>query len=945
MKRIALIIAIVAACLNAQAQQTMWVCTGNVKYAYNTANLDTMPYLNGTTLTVLDKVFNVADIDSIYVNSEEFDDDNILVNYSGNNAIVTVAGNIAGHITATSNNARVSVLQDATVATEYTYTLQGTSNSGSFYQDGSYKITVRLNGLTLHNPDSAAINIRDGKRIAVELADGTTSTLTDGTNGPQKGCFAVKGHTEFKGSGTLNITGNTKNAFWGDEYVEVKKTVGTINILGAVADGFNINQYYTQNGGNVIIKNVGDDGIQVSYETDDNDAIIEDAENTGTITLKGGTLDLTLTANGSKGVKAEGNVDITGATLKVVQSGNLVVDGTDINYPTSVKADGDINIKGGTVNITNTGAGGKGLNADGAINIDESSATTTVNITANGSGGTAENSGSGSGETPQSYRVYIAKSSGYSSSWNSFTLYKSDGTSLGTLTNYVDKSSGYSTVRFYYYDFGGPTDGTFYFKGSNANYQTATFSAPNGTDVYYQVSNSYSGSNPRIYTLTNVTTQYGGTSEQSEENGTSYNAAGIKADGNITIDAGTITVTNNGAMSKSIKSKATVTVNGGDITLTPSGAMMVINNDASYSSGIKTVDFVMNDGVLKINASGKAGKGISTTTMTTNGGTITVNNSGAAQAASTSGDYYTAKGFKTDGDMNLLGGTITITMTGNGGKGIKVNGAYVQGNSDTTGPTLTVSTTGSAAGTSSSGGGWGPGGGSSVSGSAKGVKVEGTITINGGTTKVSATGGEGSEGIESKTTMTINGGYIECNTYDDALNCAGHMYIKGGFVYAVATNNDAIDSNGNMYLSGGMVFCYGSEEGLDANSEGGYKVYIQSGANIAAIGRSMGAIESGASISQPCYQTTASSNTWYALYNGNTVVAAFQVPTLSSSGGGYGPGGGSSGGSTMVVTSPSCKLYSGVTGSGTSFWSGKGYSNASGGSNVSLSSYSGGSGW
>lgn len=946
MKRIALIIAIVAACLNAQAQQTMWVCTGNVKYAYNTANLDTMPYLNGTTLTVLDKVFNVADIDSIYVNSEEFDDDNILVNYSGNNAIVTVAGNIAGHITAASNNARVSVLQDTTVTTEYTYTLQGTSNSGSFYQDGSYKITVRLNGLTLHNPDSAAINIRDGKRIAVELADGTTSTLTDGTNGPQKGCFAVKGHTEFKGSGTLNITGNTKNAFWGDEYVEVKKTVGTINILGAVADGFNINQYYTQNGGNVIIKNVGDDGIQVSYETDDNDAIIEDAENTGTITLKGGTLDLTLTANGSKGVKAEGNVDITGATLKVVQSGNLVVDGTDINYPTSVKADGDINIKGGTVNITNTGAGGKGLNADGAINIDESSATTTVNITANGSGGTAENSGSGSGETPQSYRVYIAKPSGYSSSWNSFTLYKSDGTSLGTLTNYVDKSSGYSTVRFYYYDFGGPTDGTFYFKGSNANYQTATFSAPNGTDVYYQVSNSYQTSgSTRIYTLTNVTTQYGGTSEQSEENGTSYNAAGIKADGNITIDAGTITVTNNGAMSKSIKSKATVTVNGGDITLTPSGAMMVINNDASYSSGIKTVDFVMNDGVLKINASGKAGKGISTTTMTTNGGTITVNNSGAAQAASTSGDYYTAKGFKTDGDMNLLGGTITITMTGNGGKGIKVNGAYVQGNSDTTGPTLTVSTTGSAAGTSSSGGGWGPGGGSSVSGSAKGVKVEGTITINGGTTKVSATGGEGSEGIESKTTMTINGGYIECNTYDDALNCAGHMYIKGGFIYAVATNNDAIDSNGNMYLSGGMVFCYGSEEGLDANSEGGYKVYIQSGANIAAIGRSMGAIESGASISQPCYQTTASSNTWYALYNGNTVVAAFQVPTLSSSGGGYGPGGGSSGGSTMVVTSPSCKLYSGVTGSGTSFWSGKGYSNASGGSSVSLSSYSSGGGW
>ena len=942
MKRIALIIAIVAACLNAQAQQTMWVCTGNVKYAYNTANLDTMPYLNGTTLTVLDKVFNVADIDSIYVNSEEFDDDNILVNYSGNNAIVTVAGNIANNMTASVNGAHVVALQDANVADEITYTLAGSSTNGSFYQDGSFKATVRLNGFTLNNPDSAAINIRDGKRIAVELVEGTTSNLTDGTGGSQKGCFAVKGHTEFKGAGILNITGNSSHAFWGKEYVEIKKTVGEINILGSKGDGFNINQYYLQNGGKVTVKNVADDGIQVSYETDDNDVVVEDEENTGEVTLKDGTLDMTMTSAGGKGIKAATSFIMLKGTLKMVQSGNLVAGDGDIDYGTCVKAGGDILIHGGTVDLTNTAQGGKGLNADGTITIDEANATTTINIKANGMGGTAEAGSSSGGDTQNSYRVYIAKSSGYSSSWNSFTLYKSDGTNLGTLTNYVDKSSGYSTVRFYYYDFGGPTDGTFYFKGSNANYQTATFSAPNGTDVYYQVSNSYSGSNPRIYTLTNVTATYGGTSDISEDTGTSYNAAGIKADGNITIDAGTITVANSGSMSKSIKSKATVTVNGGDITLTPSGAMMVINSDASYSSGIKAVDFVMNGGELKINSSGVAGKGISTTNLTTNGGSITINNTGAAQAAGTTGDYYTAKGFKTDGNMNLLGGTITITMTGNGGKGIKVNGTYVQGASDGTGPTLTVSTTGTAA--ASSGGGWGPGGGSSVSGSSKAIKVLGTITINGGSVKVSATGGEGSEGIESKQIMTINGGYVESNTYDDALNCASHMYIKGGYVYAVATNNDAIDSNGNMYLSGGMVFCCGSEEGLDANSEGGYKVYIQSGANIAAIGRSMGAIESGASISQTCYSTTASSQTWYALYNGNTVVAAFRTPTLGSSGGGYGPGGGS-GGNTMVVTSPSCKLYSGVTGSGTSFWSGNGYSNASGGSSVSLSSYSGGGGW
>lgn len=922
--------------------QTMWVVTGDVKWAFTTEQLDQITYNGGTSFTAQGKTFNIADVDQIYVDNTPVADNTVDVKYNGNTAQVIVAGNIAKYMTASVNGAHVVALQNADVAEEITYTLAGSSTNGSFYQDGEFKATMRLNGLTLNNPDSAAINIRDGKRIAVELVEGTTNNLTDGTNGSQKGCFAVKGHTEFKGAGILNITGNSSHAFWGKEYVEIKNTVGEINILGSKGDGFNINQYYLQNGGKVTIKNVADDGIQVSYETDDNDQIVEDEENTGEVTLKDGTLDMTLTSAGGKGIKAASNFIMLNGTLKMVQSGNLVAGDGDIDYGTCVKAGGDILIHGGNVDLTNTAQGGKGLNADGTITIDEANATTTINIKANGQGGTAEAGSSSGGDTQNSYRVYIAKSTSYSTSWNSFTLYKSDGTNLGTLTNYVDKSSGYSTVRFYYYDFGGPTDGTFYFKGSNTNYQTATFSAPNGTDVYYQVSSSYSGSNPRIYVLNNVTATYGGTSDISEDTGTSYNAAGIKADGNITIDAGTITVANSGSMSKSIKSKATVTINGGDITLTPSGAMQVINSDASYSSGIKAVDFVMNGGVLKINSSGVAGKGISTTSITTNGGSITITNTGAPQAAGTTGDYYTAKGFKTDGNINLLGGTINISMTGKGGKGIKVNGSYVQGASDGTGPTLTVSTTGTAAATSS-GGGWGPGGGSSVSGSSKAIKVLGTITINGGSVKVSATGGEGSEGIESKQTITINGGYIESNTYDDALNSASHMYIKGGYVYAVATNNDAIDSNGNMYLSGGMVFCYGSEEGLDANSEGGYKVYIQSGANLAAIGGSMGAIESGASISQTCYSATPSSQTWYALYNGSTVVAAFQTPTLSSGGGGWGPGGG--GGTSMVVTSPSCKLYSGVTGSGTSFWSGKGYSNASGGSSVSLSNYSGGSGW
>ena len=805
--------------------QTMWVVTGDVKWAFTTEQLDQITYNGGTSFTAQGKTFNIADVDQIYVDNTPVADNTVDVKYNGNTAQVIVAGNIAKYMTASVNGAHVVALQNADVAEEITYTLAGSSTNGSFYQDGEFKATMRLNGLTLNNPDSAAINIRDGKRIAVELVEGTTNNLTDGTNGSQKGCFAVKGHTEFKGAGILNITGNSSHAFWGKEYVEIKKTVGEINILGSKGDGFNINQYYLQNGGKVTIKNVADDGIQVSYETDDNDQIVEDEENTGEVTLKDGTLDMTMTSAGGKGIKAASNFIMLKGTLKMVQSGNLVAGDGDIDYGTCVKAGGDILIHGGNVDLTNTAQGGKGLNADGTITIDEANATTTINIKANGQGGTAEAGSSSGGETPKSYRVYIAKSSSYSTSWNSFTLYKSDGTNLGTLTNYVDKSSGYSTVRFYYYDFGGPTDGTFYFKGSNTNYQTATFSAPNGTDVYYQVSSSYSGNNPRIYVLNNVTATYGGTSEQGEDSGTSYNAAGIKADGNITIDAGTFTIANSGSMSKSIKSKATVAINGGDITLTPSGAMQVINSDASYSTGIKAVDFVMNGGVLKINSSGVAGKGVSTNSITTNGGSITINNTGAAQSAASS-DYYTAKGFKTDGDMNLLGGTIYIKMTGTGGKGIKVNGNYVQGVSGGEGPTLTVQTTGSSAGGSSGGGGWPGGGGqTSGSGSAKAIKVMGTITLNGGQSEVT-TATNGAEGIESKTSITVNGGNHYYKAYDDGMNCAGPIKFAGGVTVVYSNGNDAVDSNygraGAVEIGNGCVVAYtsagGPEEGLDCDN-------------------------------------------------------------------------------------------------------------------------------
>ena len=321
------------------------------------------------------KSIDLTSVDSIYINNASVNDNTVGVAYAGEKAYVTVAGNIAKDITATVNGAHVVLLQGADVSKEITYTLSGTSQQGSLYMDGSLKTTFILNGLSLTNPDSAAINIRDGKRIAIQLADGTTNTLVDGTSGSQKACLAIKGHAEFSGGGTLNVTGNTKHAIWSKEYMQVKASVGAINILKAVSDGINCNQYYQQNGGAVAISGVGDDGIQVSYETDDDDNKVVDEENTAQLIVRGGTLKVNVTGLATKGLNAEGDIIVNSEksvpAITVSSTGNGAWDSDDSEAKASacMKSDANVTIADGTLTLTSTGTGGKCIKCDSVLTV------------------------------------------------------------------------------------------------------------------------------------------------------------------------------------------------------------------------------------------------------------------------------------------------------------------------------------------------------------------------------------------------------------------------------------------------------------------------------------------------------------------------------------------------------------------------------------------------
>ena len=321
-----------------------------------------------------------------------------------------------------------------------------------------------------------------------------------------------------------------------------------------------------------------------------------------------------------------------------------------------------------------------------------------------------------------------------------------------------------------------------------------------------------------------------------------------------------------------------------------------------------------------------------------------------------------------DGNMLISGGTLTLTSTGAGGKGINVDGTFTA-----TGGSVTINTLGNAVVASSTG---------TLSvvtssqqldnydsdykSSPKGIKVDGAIVISDNAVISVTTTGAGGEGIESKTSIDITGGQTTVNASDDGINASkntstggsGDLTISGGYVFSKSSGNDGIDANGNCYIKGGLVYAIGTtapEKSIDANTEEGKKLYITGGTIIA-----VGDLENGVSISGGTCKSASSwtANTWHALYNGGTLVAAFKTPASSGNSGGGpggwpgggGPGGGPGGGSQklIVYTSSTPTVKSGVTvADGTEYFGGMANigGTVSGGSDVTLSNYSSGGGW
>ncbi len=283
--------------------------------------------------SALEETETVPEDDEDYIENNTFKNE-IAIAFNGTSASVT--GSVSG-VDVTVSGADVTV---NSTAKKVVYTVSGTTTDGflKIYSDNKYELI--LNGVNITNPDGAPLNLQSKKRAYIVLADGSENTLTDGTSyadatdsEDMKAALFGEGKMLFSGTGKLNVYGNCKAGIRSDDYILFRP------------------------GCNIYVKTTAGNGIKA------NDAIY----------IKGGVINVEALATAAKAISSDGLVQIDGGRTTAITTGGgeLDDDGTDVSGAAGVKADSIFVMNGGSLLCKSTGAGGKGINTDQTLTIND----------------------------------------------------------------------------------------------------------------------------------------------------------------------------------------------------------------------------------------------------------------------------------------------------------------------------------------------------------------------------------------------------------------------------------------------------------------------------------------------------------------------------------------------------------------------------------------------
>lgn len=286
---------------------------------------------------------------------------------------------------------------------------------------------------------------------------------------------------------------------------------GTLNVTSLVKHPIKVKGICTINSGNFVITSDVTDVNGLSADS--------------TLVINGGSFDINVSGDISKGIKCDDNMTINGGDFTIVAAGSTVLEVVNNqnvpSYCTAIKCDNDIIINGGTFSVTlpTSNQGGKSISADGDITI---------------TGGDFDILTQGAGAA---YTVTGSTKDSYTSS-----CLKCDGNMEILGGNFLLRSTGA----------GG--------KGINSG-GTMKIGLENASNDDLVLNVTTSGERITVEAGSGGGWWPGGEGEYA-------NPKAIKADSNLTINSGNITVNctqtqNEGG--ECIESKAVLTINGGNI--------------------------------------------------------------------------------------------------------------------------------------------------------------------------------------------------------------------------------------------------------------------------------------------------------------------------------------------------------------------------------------------
>jgi hypothetical protein len=651
MKRTILIFAILLMSISTFAQEMIYIHkTDNVTIGGIYSDKDSV-YFNDHFSMIFLKIngyldqYLVSEIDSITFGEPS---DTVYIDFSDNTANVKNPYAFSG-IKTTVKGADVTI-NSTTETRDINYMVSGNSGDGMLKIYSNKRYILSLNNLNLTNADGPAINIQSNNKVFVNLADGTTNSVSDGEvysdpfinyeaggiTEDQKGAFFSEGQLIFNGNGTLTINGNAsdRHALCSDDYIEINS--GNIKISKALRDGIHGKQGVIINGGTVDVNSAGsgidgdngaitilDGNVTVNCSSADVNAISCDS----TINILGGKINVTTSGLQSKAIKSDQVINILGGNLNVTIKGDAALEtsgsGYDPAYCTALKCDSLINIEGGTIVINSSGTAGKGISAP-EINMSNGN----VEITSTGGGATYTNS---AGEKD----AYVS------------TCITSDGNiNIGGGTLKINSSGG-----------GG--------KGISADGSLIIGNTSGDPDV----SITTTGSKITISSSSGGGGGWGGPGGQpgGQSSGDYAEAKAISCNGAVAINKGKVTIS---SADDGIKSENSITINNGTVTISKS------------TEGMESPNITINNGTVSITSSddgfnatnGSGGESNDGSMLNLNGGNIYVNSS-------------TGDGLDSNGSIKITGGTIAV----HGPQSEPEVGMDCNGTCDVTGGLLVIS--------------------------------------------------------------------------------------------------------------------------------------------------------------------------------------------------------------------------------------------------------------